>query len=178
MSPKRIDYADTMRYLLIIALFITLPLSAEVYRSVDKDGNVVFSDEESPGSEKVIVPEVQTISPPAAGPSTYKRPALKTMAYKELAVASPADDEAVRDNAGNISVSVTFQPELFFGDTLVLYMDGTEVGSNKQGSFSLKNVDRGTHQLRAVIKDSNGRIRKSSKSSSFHMLRHFAKPGG
>ena len=170
------NYAEPMRYVILISsLLFCFVSSAEVYRSVDADGNVVFSDEPTPNAEKVIIPEVQTVPPPNAGNFRYKSPQGKPRSYT-LAITSPADDAAIRDNAGNISVSVSVEPRLFSGDKLVIYMDGKEVGTGT--SVSLQNVDRGTHQLRAVIKDRNDRIRKSSKSVSFHMLRHFNKPGG
>lgn len=165
-----------MRYLLLTIIFLTQLASAEVYRSVDKDGNVVFSDEASPDAETVIIPEVQTIPPPKVG-GRYEAPPPKEEFYRELLVTSPAHDSTIRDNTGNISVGVSVDPSLQGGHQLVLYMDGQEVSSGRQLSFTLNNVDRGTHQLRAVIKDAKGRIVKSSKSSSFHLHRHFKRPG-
>ena len=164
-----------MPYVLFISLCFPFAALAEVYRSVDEDGNIVFSDEASPGAEKIIIPEPQTMPALDIGGSQYK-PATKAPQPYTVAITEPVDDAAVRDNAGNISVSASVEPGLSSGDRLVIYMDGKEVGTG--AAVNLQNVDRGTHQLRAVIKDKNGRIRKSSKSVSFHMLRHFAKPGG
>ncbi len=164
-----------MRYLLLISLSFAAPAFAEVYRSVDAEGNVVFSDEASPEAEKIIIPKLQTI--PALNPGSFQyKPAAKRPQPYTLAITSPADDAAIRNNAGNISVSVSVKPDLSSGDKLVIYLDGKEVGTGT--SVSLQNIDRGTHQLRAVIRDSNDRIRKSSKSVRFHMLRRFVRPGG
>lgn len=165
----------SMPYLLLISLCFSYVAFAEaVYRSVDEDGNIVFSDEASPEAEKVIIPEPQTVPAPDIGRSQYQPAASMPRPYT-VAISSPAHDASIRDNTGNVSVSVAVAPGLSPGDKLVLYMDGKEVGTG--ASVSLQNVDRGTHHLRAVIKDSNERIRKSSKSVSFHMLRHFIKPG-
>ena len=49
----------------------TVSLSAEIYRSVDENGNVVFEDTPSPNSELINVDELQTIKPPLAGKFQY-----------------------------------------------------------------------------------------------------------
>ena len=51
--------------LILVACFaLAQPLKAQVYKTVDKHGNVVFSDKPSSGSKKVNVGPVQTYSAP------------------------------------------------------------------------------------------------------------------
>jgi len=42
----------------------------------------------------------------------------------------------------------------------------------KSTAKAFNNLDRGSHQLRAAIKDANDRILLSSRSVTFHLLRH------
>ena len=174
------DYAETMRYyILTILLLFSVSGYADVYRSVDAQGNVIFSDVETEGAEKVVVPETQTLPPLSDGNFKYtpaKQPEAEL--YTGLEILSPKNEESIRENTGDITVTVSVSPRLARGHTLVLYMDGKEVATGSGSSFSLTNVDRGSHSLRAVIKDSEDRIRKSSASSTFHLLRFFKKPGG
>lgn len=163
-----------MRKLLILScLLLSQPGLADVYRSVDKEGNIIYSDQPSPDAEKVRIDELQTISPPPPPPPTYTPPPEKPgPAYSRLAIASPENDAALRADEGSVNVAVAVEPSLLGTDTLVVYLDGKEYASGKGTSFVLSEVERGTHQLRAVVKGVDGKIKQSSASSTFHLLSH------
>lgn len=165
-----------MRILLcsLLLLMMMPTIHAEtVYRSVDKDGNTVFSDKPSQGAEKMDIPDAQTVKSPSAGKFHYQPPPKSPPpAYSSVAITSPDDDASVRQNDGNISVQVAVQPALQNQDTLQLHMDGKIVGTGSSTSFSLNNVDRGTHTLQAVVVDNTGKTLASSATVTFHLLRH------
>jgi len=69
-------------------------------------------------------------------------------------------------------VSVSVKPALNTGDTVVLYLDGKEYAIGTGNSFTLNGVERGTHQLRAAVRDPNGKILDSSPTTTFHLLLH------
>ena len=160
-----------IRLILLLSLSISSVFATEVYRSVDEDGNVIFSDTPSSDSERIEIREPVTIQPPTET-FEYEPQIKKVEDYKRVEISSPADDTAIRDNQGNVSITVAIEPGLNTGDVLVLYFDGKEYASGQATSFSMSNLDRGTHQLRAVIKSRDGRILKSSATTSFHILRH------
>lgn len=162
--------------LLSILLMFNLCATAEtVYRSVDKDGNMAFSDKPSPGSEEIHIEDVQTIKTPNIRPFKYK-PLEKKQAlrYTRIAIVSPVNDTAIRVNTGNISVSVLLEPALNpgRGDQIALYMDGNKVSAGSATQFSLDNIDRGTHTLKASVIDASGKAIISSAPVSFTLLRH------
>ena len=65
----------TMRLLTLSLLILFMPAGhADVYRSVDENGNIVYSDQPSEGAEKIEVKDAQTINLPAAGPFKYQPP--------------------------------------------------------------------------------------------------------
>lgn len=172
---SRLDYAGVMRKLIIfILLFFTAAGNSQtIYRTVDGEGNVIFTDVPREGAEKIELKETTTIEsleslqPPASSPEII----VKDVPYAGVSITSPADDEAVRDNAGNVTVSVIVDPVLQKGDEVVIYIDGMEKNSGKATTFNLESLDRGTHQLRASIRNTDGRIITSSKSTTFHLLR-------
>ncbi len=146
---------------------------AEIYRSIDENGNVVFTDKPSAGAELIEVDELQTIQPPPVGDFEYTPPPAKPEPkYTEVSITSPQDDMAIRDNGGNVTVSIMTKPALQGSDMLVLYLDGKEFLLGKSTTRSFSGLDRGSHQLRAVIKNAEGRIQQSSTSVTFHLLRH------
>jgi hypothetical protein len=141
---------------------------------VDENGNLIFSDKPSDGAEKIHVEDAQTISPPSAGRFEYT-PSKKEepQSYTEIAIVSPANDTATRNNEGIVNVSVSLEPSLNSGsgDQLALYMDGAQVSIGSSPQFELNNVDRGLHTLKASVVDASGKTIISSSPVSFTILR-------
>ena len=165
-----------MRISVIILCFLISSLAqAQVYRSIGKDGTVIFSDQPSEGAVKIEVKKLETVksldTPPSPASSTPS-PQAQQSTYTGINITSPADDQAIRQNAGNLNVSVAVAPGLKSGHKLVLYLDGQEYSQSDSTTFSLKNIDRGTHQLRAAVVDASGNELIASDSVSFHMLRY------
>ncbi|NKB36595.1 MAG: DUF4124 domain-containing protein [Gammaproteobacteria bacterium] len=155
-----------------LCLLLATALSAEVYRSVDEEGNVVYTDQASPDAEVIQVDELQTISPPAPSRAfKYEKKSEKAKKYSQISITSPQHDMAIRDNSGSVTVSVSVTPVLGLGHSLVLYFDGKESLLGAATSKTFTNVDRGSHQLRAAVKNAEGRILISSKSVTFHLQR-------
>lgn len=160
--------------LIFIALFALLATTsmAEVYRSVDENGNPVFTDQPGPDAELVELEELQTIKPPPVEGFKYTPPPAEPKArYSELNIVSPQHDVAIRDNGGNVNVKVLSAPRVRGSDSLILYLDGKETIMGNTGTKSFTALDRGSHQLRAVIKNTEGRILISSPSVTFHLFR-------
>lgn len=160
--------------LLFLCVVISSLAQADVYRSVGKDGSVIFTDQPSEGAVKVEVKKLETVKsldtppPPASTPGPQAQPAL----YTAVNITSPADDQAIRENAGNLNVSVSVTPRLRSNHKLVLYLDGKKYSTGTANIFNLGNIDRGTHQLRVAVVDATGHQLIDSKSVTFHMLRH------
>ncbi|MFT5133519.1 MAG: hypothetical protein ACI9SC_001991 [Gammaproteobacteria bacterium] len=162
-----------MRILIsLLCLLLSITLGAEIYRSVDEEGNVVFTDQPSDDAELIDVRELQTIKPPPVGAFKYTPPPSEPKPkYTTLSITSPLHDATIRDNAGNVTVNISASPSVGGEDKLVLYLDGNEILLGKSTAKAFTGLDRGSHQLRAVIKDPNERIQISSPSVTFHLLR-------
>lgn len=156
----------------------------EVYKQVLPDGSVVFSDQPAPGAERIEISPAQTYKPPpipvsTSSPSTRKQDRTEARHYDELRITTPEDDAAIRDNAGNVHIEIALAPALRTreGHRIALYMDGEEVAPPGSSTvFNLKNVDRGTHQIQAVIVDTQGKPIKTSEPVIFHLLRISIRP--
>ncbi len=158
-------------FLITCCLFWTVLASADIYRSIDADGNIVFSDEQTEDAEKIEIQPIQIIKPPPVAPFVYTPPAETIEPYRSIEITNPQHDAAIRDNIGNVSISVSVDPGLISGHQFVLYMDGKQISSGASTSFNLSNQDRGTHSVRVSVKDAEDRIVISTKTISFHMLR-------
>ncbi len=168
-----------MRHVLLLILLLTAGVAmAEVYRRVDADGNVEFSDTPTDGAEVVQLKE-PTIVPGSpvkqAGEEAAPQPSGEAYApYESISVVAPVDDDTLRNQA-SVGVDVLTVPELLvsLGHRVQLYVDGEPFGS-PSGSphFLLPAVDRGTHQLAAAVLDRDGAELIRSTTSTFHLLKN------
>ena len=165
-------YAKQMRLILSsLLIFFVCCLSAEtVYKAVDEDGKIIFTDKPSEKAEEIKIQELDTIKNPNPArytPST-KQPEESSINYESFVVKSPENGAGIRSNSGNVSISLSLEPALRGGHEIIISMDGKEVGSGS--SVSLQNVDRGTHNISAKVVDGNGKTLIST-SSTFSLLR-------
>jgi hypothetical protein len=151
-----------------------------IYKTVDEHGNIVFTDvppKEGDQSEQVNVVPLNTIDlTPAEPAKTLNAPANDEQVsgdyYSELAVASPSNDEAVRENAGNVVITAAVNPPLVPGHRLLLVFDDepTEIEAD-DSSFYITNVDRGSHSVAVRVVDRAGNVLKQSAPVTFHLQR-------
>ena len=167
--------------LIVVALVLTWSLAAHsgVYRWVDDEGNVVFSDTPPPQNsitrdiQQVNIPPVKTVPALQAPRISTNQRSNKTprQPYKQFSITHPATDTAIRENTGNVKVQTLLNPSLQASDRVTLYMDGQVISEGRQTSFQLSNVDRGTHTLHAEVKDKTGKTLVSTEPVSFTLLR-------
>lgn len=164
---------------ILISLLIVVPGAgqAEIYKRINPDGSVEFTDTpQSKDAKPVELVPLPTFTQPAANttPSLSRQPRLSTkqaIRYTSVTITSPTDDAAIRNNAGNIGVTVTVKPSLQHNHRLVLLMDGNPKTESQSNRFQLTNLDRGTHTLQVRILDQKDTPLLESKLVVFHLLR-------
>ena len=169
-----------MRELTITLLFfLAIPLvtNATIYKFYDEDGNVVFADQPGPDAEVIEEREIQTIKSQRTRPTTKLTDPdqkKKAFTYKELKITNPVNDEAIRNNIGDINVDVSVKPQLRqkLGHKLVLLLDGKPVSEPGTATgFALHEVNRGQHSIAARIIDKAGKTIMTAKSVTIHLKR-------
>ncbi|MEE8514828.1 MAG: DUF4124 domain-containing protein [Gammaproteobacteria bacterium] len=169
--------------LFLIGLAVVVFVSAEVYESVDAEGNATYSDEPSPGATQIDVPDVQTVAPdaPAPPPPTIKplSPAeTKAFAgYREvsLVIASGEDPTSVWLETGGLPVSVALVPKLQaqLGHTLELLVNGRAVSPpGTATTFKVTDLDPGAYSLQAVVLNSHGNEIARSATDTVYVHHH------
>ena len=144
--------------LLATALGAGFAQADTVYKWVDAQGNVHYSDHPHPGAVKVLVPQTQTYAAPSMenmpAPSPLP-PSAPTAAYSAFALASPAS-QATLWNVREVTVSVSLTPELRSGDSITYHLDGQTIGPTEATSVTFKDVERGEHKASATLNAANG----------------------
>lgn len=152
----------------LIALIVGSAYATDVYKVVDKNGNVSFTDQPPAESAAGTVERVQVSSPNSAAPPLDMRkpqtpaPEAEAVAYETL-ITSPPDGTTIPMGPGNFVVSALADPALG-GDRLRLLVDGEPLGEpQSSGNWQLTNVNRGEHQL--VVERVNNRGKALDRSS-------------
>jgi hypothetical protein len=164
-----------MKTFIAMLLLLTCNLAlAEMYKSLDENGEVVYSDKPPTLDAKQFKPPALTVRPPIKyTPKEKPVSEAKTTPYpySELLFTKPEYDANFHDNEGNIAYALQVMPTLNtkLGHYLIIKLDGTVI-TKKTNSLSgtLKGVDRGSHNLSADILDASGAVLRST-SLSFHV---------
>lgn len=181
--PAQITLAVT----LIFALGLSIApdsYAGAIYKTTDAQGNVVFTDvppnDESKSIELIKENSYQPATP-AAIPVTDSSSAdatpsedIPAASYNKLTITAPAHDQALRENTGNISVSVALDPALNVADghRVRVLVDGTVAAEAASATVSLQNIDRGTHTLVAEVIDASDAVLKASSPVIVHLQRY------
>jgi hypothetical protein len=174
--------AKTSLALALMAVAVS-PAQAKIYKTIDKDGNVVYTDvapTQREGEGELQVEELNTYrSPePAVLPTVRLSPeappleAEEVVTYTALELSSPTADQAIRANNGNISLSANVLPALQDDHALRFFLDGVPVATVNGLTAALTAVDRGTHSARVAIVDRAGATIRESAAVEFHVLRY------
>lgn len=159
--------------ILLVGLLAIGGANADVFRWVDDDGVVHFSDRPHEGAETVELQEAQTFSAPPVNRlsrDVEEEPeSAEEEGYSALRINRPGQDEVIWNTGGNVDVQVNPQPRLQAGHNIQLFLDGRVVAGLEAGqtSFQLTEIDRGTHELRAEIHDADGNGLFKSVAVSF-----------
>lgn len=159
----------------LLVIFATAVAAGEMWRWVDERGIVHYSDRPHPGAERVNVAPAQSYSAPALpSPQRAEEPGPATdpaVPYSRLTIVSPGDGETLWNIGGELNVRVTADPELQAGHELQVYLDGKRVEGVAQGGgqFTIPDVYRGEHTLRASIADDQGGELMSSATIVFYV---------
>lgn len=152
------------------AVFTSQMANAAVYKKVDADGNVSFSDVPDKNAQLINVAPLSTV--PAMSPelieSTLGNDSNTTNSARQenyaLTIIAPEPDQTYRRGVEAFAVNVQVKPNLINGDRLITLVDGAPSNGG-----STEDMERGQHQFEARIVNANGRI-LISKSVSFNVL--------
>ncbi|MCH1919537.1 DUF4124 domain-containing protein [Shewanella sp. A3A] len=165
-----------MRHLWIMLALIAMSAHGAIYKWVDKDGKVHYSDEPHPNAEvvqlnentqnSVTIPAPKPLNiTPAAAPATTEQ-----QSRYQLSITSPQQEATIRSNAGDLTVAVNVEPQLASGHQLQLFIDGVAATElQAAGIFQLHDIDRGEHQIEAKVVLQNGKVLASSSATTFFM---------
>ncbi len=146
-----------------------------IYKWVDAQGVVHYSDQPTPGAERIVVdgaathgitPGSEAGAPPAAA---AEKPAAG-LPYTTLSIASPAAEQTFFGD-DSVPVSLRLEPSLQPGHVVAWFLNGQKVedqGPQSTG-FSLSGLPRGTYTIGVTVTDPNTGRSQSSDPVTFYV---------
>jgi hypothetical protein len=156
-----------MKALSIVLLLLVSMVagSVVVYKKVNEDGSVTYSDVPSDGAKQLVLTQHNTAVMPSSqtSPASNKQlklpaPTKRSIIVKSysIRILSPTPGQTIRSNNGVLDIETKLAPEvagryeLLLNDTL-----HTSQGSPK---FHLENISRGEHRFQVRFVDNSGKI--------------------
>lgn len=156
---------------------VSLTASAQIYKSVDENGVVTFSDvpPAANGDTKssLVTPNPTNSMPAVTARVPEAEPKLSEPAVPyALSISSPSNNATIPMGAGVFDVKADLSPPLSDGEAMALYLDGQLVEPPQTDTvWTLTYVPRGEHTLQARRLSSSGETVSESELISVFVLR-------
>lgn len=174
--------------LFIVLLFSALAVHAEVYKVVDEEGNVTYTDKApSPDAVPVKLRGLSVISPQTPSPSSADRKSAGAPGdpdeavtsirklkdgYRDFSIVSPAPDQTFWGTDNIVTVAWNTRYALQPGMKVRIYVDGEAREETADTMVKVDKVWRGTHEVHAELVDARNRIIATTGKVSFHIKQY------
>lgn len=182
----RIVYKTFFLILMAFSLVVvTNTVLAQVYKIVDEDGNVMYTDRPpKDGSKPVKLAPISVIEAP-----TYGQPAkaakedaesvnveqisLKYLRknYADFAIVTPQQEESVWNPDKAMAVAWNTRYELQEGMQVTIYIDGMQYSKTTDQIIPVSKLDRGEHKIEAQLTDARNRKIATAEPVTFYIRR-------
>lgn len=148
--------------------------AAVVYKWTDADGVIHYSDQSTPGAERIVTSSGAANGVGFGGgartpvDTSSKKPASRTE-FTVFAIESPAKEQVFFGDEP-VSVRLQLTPALRPNQSLTWHLNGTAL-NDQEGSvgFTLPSLPRGTYQVSATVTDMESGASQTSDSVTFYV---------
>ena len=163
--------------LILLGLALALPAAAQeskIYKTVDEDGNVVYTDRKpSDDAEPMTLPELTVADPPVERPRMAAEPRPARGPDIQLAFESPQPEEHIQGTENNtLTVRLNSSVDMPGSARIVLYLDGQKQSEIPSLATTIPGIPRGEHTIRAEMVTAGGRVLASTEPVVFYMRQH------
>lgn len=154
-------------------------INAQVYKTVDAQGNITYSDKpKGDASHEVQLREVNTISAPTTTPSA-RGPSVSVTSHQaeqafidyQIAIISPRDEVILPVGQRDLAIAVAVTPALAENHLLVYFLNGELLEETSSPSIIVQDVPRGIHTIVVEAIDAQGRSLGVSAPVKVNLMR-------
>lgn len=169
----------------VFGLFIqgSVVAKTNVYKQINADGQVEYSDKPGEQSTQVVMPQIQVNSPAMPQASELKAPdtitpeqAKNKQEQMRIRISSPIEQQMFISAIREVPVTILVEPKLSTTQKVKLLVDNKPYGEPQNtDTFVIKEIERGAHELKAMVLDEQGKILAISEPVVFHQQRQIVK---
>ena len=163
----------------LLSVSIACYATAEVYRVINENGTVTYTDNPpagDPSVESVDLPTINTQSAPAIPTTVKKVAAEEQTGYQKIAILTPTQGSTIPPGHQEVTIQIALTPALQTGHLIQLLFNGQHYGPpSSSTTFHIGSLVRGEHSIKAHILDSKNNIVGQSNSITIYVKRHSIK---
>lgn len=159
------------------------PAEADVYKIVDEDGNVTFTDRPpDPDAQPLKLRQLSIVERPEYKPPRSRdeedgaegddEPSLRELRreYRDFRLVSPEPDQSFWGTGNVATIAWESRRALRPGMTVQFFLDGQPVGGPTVNPvLATEPLDRGEHQATATLLTANGQAVTTAGPVTFHI---------
>ncbi|MBV1907709.1 MAG: DUF4124 domain-containing protein [Kangiellaceae bacterium] len=152
--------------------------SKKLYRHVDNNGKVYYSDQPSAGAKEINIEPVTSIKMEKikvdleglVEENQIKR-GPNAEYYNFIGFQGLENDGVVRNNGGFVTFTVSIDPELSKAHFLRFFIDGKQVGEKQKALIAtVKDIEYGSHSTYFEVVSGGGKVVQKSETIQFNLL--------
>ena len=168
-----------MRIFLVFILLAAPWVLADVYKTVDKDGRVIYTDNpKDDKAKKVELREINTVPSAPPAPQSTSTDSLQSQPAAinyQIKIVSPRNETIIPVGQRDLGIAITVTPQLEEGHLLVYFLNGELLEETTQTNIIVKDAPRGIHTLAVEAIDADGRSLGTSAPVSVSLMRPIIK---
>ncbi|RYZ91771.1 MAG: DUF4124 domain-containing protein [Moraxellaceae bacterium] len=152
----------------------------EIYKTVDKEGRVTYSDVPPPNAaaKPIELKSLNTTPPPVMMPSpipTTVNTNPQASGPYQLKLTAPENGTTLLPNERSVTISVSLNSVLQGSDVLAYKLDGNILAKTTESSFTLNEPPRGEHSISVDVINSEGKSIAQSDATTVIVMRPLVK---
>ncbi len=166
-NMKKSIVSKSLISILVGTLVLATPaLAGKIYKTINEDGTITYSDTPSPGAIEVDFASNTTtvVQNPTVKTKTNKVITQKPQVQYNLSILAPSPEATIRNTTGNVSISADLSPRAAGHYELSLHDKKLRSSS---GSFLIKDLPRGEYSYQINFVATSGKVIASSEVRRF-----------
>lgn len=183
---KLVTHKSFLFFLITLSMAVATNVTwAQVYKTVDEDGNVTFTDQPpKDGAKPVDLAPISVIEAPTyeqavktdkddAKDGEGKEPSLRYLRknYADFAIVAPQQEESVWHPDQAMTVAWNTRYQLQEGMQVTIYVDGKQQAKTTDQIIPVLQLDRGEHKVEAQLTDAKNRRIATAEPVTFFIRR-------
>lgn len=158
--------------LLSLALLNEVTAQQQVYKIVDENGKVTYTDD--PGdkpAEKVDIPKANVVPPVTPRPRSQRPPENSNVPSQyEVKIVAPAHEAQLNPGDRDVTIGVATEPSLHPKHHIQI-SDNGQINRANGSSLTITNIIRGAHTISAQVINEKGQVIGTSNSITIYVHR-------